>query len=119
MMSPLSSYARDCLLYPEWRKGGRVYKARPRDPMPQQTLHRWWYEHLQRANLVEADVERGMNMHRARHSFATELRRDSGDLGVVQRMLGHSDSRTTEQFYGHYDLSDLERAMERFAEERR
>jgi integrase/recombinase XerC len=109
----------DYLLYPEWRKGGRVYKARPKDPMPQQTLHRWWYEHLQRAGLVEADVERGMNMHRARHTFATELRRDSGDLGVVQRMLGHSDSRTTEQFYGHYDLSDLERAMERFAEERR
>jgi hypothetical protein len=34
-------------------------------------------------------------------------------------MLGHSDSRTTEQFYGHYDLSDLEQAMEGFAEERR
>jgi integrase len=79
----------DYLLYPEWRKHGRVYKANPRQPMPRQTIHRWWYERLQRAGLVAKDVERGMNMHRARHTFATELRRDVGDLGVVQRMLGH------------------------------
>jgi integrase len=85
--------------------------------MPRQTLNRWWYEHLQRAGLVEADVERGMNMHRARHSFATELRRDS-DLGVVQHMLGPEDIHTTEAYYGHYDLSDLERAMGRFTSRR-
>ena len=105
----------DYLLYPEWRKGGRVYRANPKQPMPRQTIHRWWYEHLQRAGLVGEDVERGMNMHRARHTFATELRRDAGDLGVVQRMLGHSDIHTTEAFYGHYDLTDLEVAMEAFA----
>ena len=86
---------------------------------PRQTIHRWWYEHLQRAGLVGQDVERGMNMHRARHTFATELRRDTGDLGVVQRMLGHSDIHTTEAFYGHYDLSDLEQAMEAFAKRER
>jgi site-specific recombinase XerD len=105
----------DYLLYPEWRKHGRVYKANPKQPMPRQTIHRWWYEHLQRAGLVARDVERGMNMHRARHTFATELRRDAGDLGVVQRMLGHEDIHTTEAYYGHYDLSDLEAAMEAFA----
>jgi site-specific recombinase XerD len=55
-----------------------------------------------------------MNMHRARHTFAASLRRDAGDLGVVQRMLGHSDVSTTERFYGHLDLSDLERAMEQW-----
>jgi integrase len=30
-------------------------------------------------------------------------------------MLGHSDPNTTERYYGHYDLGDLERAMEQFA----
>ena len=50
-------------------------------------------------------VEAGLNMHRARHTFATELRRDSKDLGVVQRMLGHSSVNTTEEYYGHYDLT--------------
>jgi integrase len=48
----------DYLLYPEWRKRGRVYRADPKQPMPRQTIHRWWYEHLQRAGLVAADVER-------------------------------------------------------------
>jgi len=107
----------DYLLYPEWRKRGVVYKARPKEPKPSQTLHRWWYEHLHSAGLVEADVERGMHMHRARHTFATELRRES-DLGVVQHMLGHEDIHTTEAYYGHYDLSDLERAMDAFAKSR-
>lgn len=59
-----------------------------------------------------------MNMHRARHTFATEFRREVGDLGVVQRMLGHSDIHTTEAYYGHYDLSDLERGMEQFSKGR-
>jgi site-specific recombinase XerD len=117
LMTPLRHLDRvpeadDYLVYSEWRKGGKVYGAKPKKPMPRQSLHRWWYEHLQRAGLVDADVQSGMNMHRARHSFATSLRRDVGDLGVVQRMLGHSDVSTTERFYGHYDLSDLEAAME-------
>lgn len=30
-------------------------------------------------------------------------------------MLGHSDIHTTEAYYGYYDLSDLEQAMEQFA----
>lgn len=71
------------------------------------------------AGLVEKDVEHGLNMHRARHTFATELRRDAGDLGIVQRMLGHADIHTTEAYYGHYDLSDLEKAMEQFARRER
>ena len=40
------------------------------------------------------------------------------DLGVVQHMVGHEDIHTTEAYYGHYDLSDLERAMEQFASRR-
>ena len=33
-------------------------------------------------------------------------------------MLGHDDIHTTEAYCGHYDLSDLERAMERFTSRR-
>jgi len=60
-----------------------------------QTAHRWWYYLLRDAGLVEKDVMRGMHMHRARHTFAVELRRDARDLGVLQHMLGHSDPNTT------------------------
>lgn len=110
----------DYLLYSEHRNRHGIYRADPALRMPGQTAHHWWYRHLQAAGLVEKDVERGMNMHRARHTFATELRRTPGvDLGDVQHMLGHEDIHTTEAYYGHYDLTDLERAMDAFARERR
>jgi integrase len=53
-------------------------------------------------------------MHRARHTFATDLRRVA-DLGAASLALGHSDLSTTAAIYGHYDLSDLERAMKALA----
>jgi len=50
-----------------------------------------------------------MNMHRARHTFATDLRRVA-DPGAASQALGHSDLSTAAALYGHYDLSDLKRA---------
>jgi integrase len=63
------------------------------------------------AGLVGAGMTSGLNMHRARHTFATDLRRVA-DLGAASQALGHSDLSTTASIYGHYDLSDLENAME-------
>jgi integrase len=40
-------------------------------------------------------------------------------LGAASQALGHSDLSTTAAIYGHYDLSDLERAMDAFANARR
>ena len=54
-------------------------------------------------------------MHRARHTFATDLRRVA-DLGATSQALGHSDLSTTAAIYGHYDLSDLERQWRRWLE---
>ena len=34
-------------------------------------------------------------------------------------MVDHEDIQTTEAYYGHYDLTDLEAAMEKFAKGRR
>jgi hypothetical protein len=41
------------------------------------------------------------------------------DLGAASQALGHSDLSTTAAIYGHYDLSDLERAMDARARARR
>ena len=68
--------------------------------------------------LVGAGMTSGLNMHRARHTFAMDLRRIA-DLGAASQALGHSDLSTTASIYGHYDLSDLERAMEALARSRR
>jgi integrase/recombinase XerC len=124
MLAPLPFLDRapepdDFLLYPEKRtEGGRILAAYPKRRMSGPTVHRWWYRHLERAGLVGAGMTSGLNMHRARHTFATDLRRVA-DLGAASQALGHSDLSTTASIYGHYDLSDLERAMEALAKSRR
>jgi integrase len=109
----------DFLLYPEKRTAsGRILAAYPKRRMSGPTVHRWWYRHLQAAGLVGSGMTSGLNMHRARHSFATDLRRVA-DLGAASQALGHSDLSTTASIHGHYDLRDLERAMEALAQARR
>jgi integrase len=111
--------ADDYLLYPEKRTaGGRILAAYPKKRMSGPTIHRWWYRRLQEAEVVGEGMTSGLNMHRARHTFATDLRRVA-DLGATSQALGHSDLSTTASIYGHYDLSDLERAMEALAKMRR
>jgi integrase len=54
-------------------------------------------------------------MHRARHTFAMELRRVAG-IDAASQALGHSDLSTTLGIYGHRDASDLEDAFERYTD---
>jgi integrase len=56
----------------------------------------------------------GLNMHRARHLFAMEVRRVAG-IDAASLALGHSDISTTLGTYGHQDESDLIDAMEKYA----
>jgi integrase len=109
----------DYLLYPEKRTGGgRLLAAYPKKRMSAPTVHRWCYRHAAAAGLVGVGMTSRLNMHCARHTFATDLRRVA-DLGAACQALGHSDLSTTAAIYGHYDLSDLERAMEALARARR
>jgi len=123
-MTPLELVGRppeldDFLLYPEKRTaGGRVLAAYPKRRLQPTSMHRWWYGRLSAAGLVGAGVTAGLNMHRARHTFATDLRRVAG-IDAASQALGHSSLDTTLSIYGHHDLSDLERAMEALARVRR
>lgn len=56
-----------------------------------------------------AEWER-VSPHTLRHSFATELLRETGNLRLVQVALGHSSVSTTQR-YTHIAAVDLERAM--------
>jgi integrase/recombinase XerC len=108
----------DFLLYPEKRSGGgRLIAAYPKRRLQATSMHRWWYSRLADAELVGDGVTGGMNMHRARHTFATELRRVAG-IDAASQALGHSDLNTTLSIYGHRDLGDLERALEALARSR-
>jgi integrase len=108
----------DYLLYPEKRTPDRrVYWADTKKPCASNTMHRWWYRMLEQAGLVGHGVRSGLNMHRARHTFATELRRVAG-VEAASQALGHTDLSTTLGIYGDQDQRDLERAMEAFANAR-
>jgi integrase/recombinase XerD len=114
----------DYLLYPVRRlangKGSEgqllyAHKGTPKDKPSPQSVHRWWYRHAEAAGLVGPGTTSGLNMHRARHTFAMELRRVAG-LDATSRALGHSDLSTTLSTYGHFDDADLERAMGVYAQ---
>lgn len=74
--------------------------------------HLWWYRTLHRAGLVEKDATGGMNMHRGRHTAATELMRSEHDLKLTQNLLGHLDIRSTAK-YAQLDTHDLAQALTR------
>ncbi|MGH3039525.1 MAG: tyrosine-type recombinase/integrase, partial [Gaiellaceae bacterium] len=89
-------------------------RAYPKKRPSPQAVHRWWYRQLQAAGLVGRGVTHGLNMHLARHTFATELRRVAG-IDAASQALGHADLNTTLGIYGHRDQTDLEVAMEAYA----
>jgi hypothetical protein len=108
----------DYLLYPEKRSAGQtLIAAYPKSRLSSTAMHRWWYARAATSELVAEGVTRGLNMHRARHTFATDMRREVG-IDAASQALGHADLNTTLSIYGHQDASDLEHAMETLARPR-
>ena len=120
LLSPLVGVDRqpepdDFLLYSVKRfNQGKVVRGYPKQRPSVQYVHRWWYRQLEAAGLVGEGVRSGLNMHRARHSFAVDMRRLRG-IDAASHSLGHSDLSTTLSTYGHRDASDLDVDMEDFA----
>jgi integrase len=111
----------DFILYPEKRtpphpKTGAqpVYWADPSTPMAGNGVHRWWYRMCEQAGLVAKGQRSGLNLHRARHGFALEMRR-AVSLEAAWQALGHSDLSTTMRHYGHWADDELASAFEALA----
>jgi integrase/recombinase XerD len=62
---------------------------------------------------AKAGIEKNVHPHTLRHSFATDLYRETSKIRLVQKALGHSNLATT-QIYTHIVDEELEDAMKSF-----
>jgi integrase len=66
------------------------------------------------AGLVEKGQRSGLNLHRARHGFALDMRR-AVSLEAASQALGHTDLARTMRHYGHWQQDELADAFETLA----
>lgn len=76
----------------------------PDRPLSSTALHRWWYARLNDAGIVPKGVTSGEKMHKARHTAGQRVLDVTGDLKLVQKLLGHESIQTTGDTYVDYDI---------------
>ncbi len=62
----------------------------------------------------KAEIVKDVHPHMLRHTFATEFYRQTKDIRLTQKMLGHADLSTT-MIYTHIVDADAEKAMRAFS----
>jgi integrase/recombinase XerD len=65
---------------------------------------------------AKAGIDKHISPHTLRHSFATDLYRETSKIRLVQKVLGHSDLSTT-MIYTHIFDKEMESALESFLQE--
>jgi integrase len=88
----------------------RTIKKGKRYPITASGMKTTWRRHgALRAGLVD------LRLHDTRHTAATRLLRATGNLKLVQRLLGHQDIATTQR-YAHLTTDDLAAGMNAVAQ---
>jgi integrase/recombinase XerD len=87
---------------------GEIFLSSRGAPLSRKTI---W--HLIKKYSRDAGITQNITPHTLRHSFATHLLENGGDLRVIQEMLGHADIATT-QIYTHVDQRRLKDAHYRY-----
>lgn len=54
---------------------------------------------------------RYVDVHSLSHTAATRLARTDWPMAKLQKLMGHRDPRTTQRYYDHLEVEDLEMAM--------
>ena len=87
-----------------------VFPTRTGEQLHPNQLRRTVSRIAERVGLREADR---VSPHTLRHSFATDVLNETGNLELVRRLLGHADISTT-QLYAHLADRDLAEALDGF-----
>lgn len=93
-------------------KTGKTITAGKRYPVTYEGLKTAWRRH----GALKAKVQ-DFRFHDLRHTAATRLLRETGNLKLVQRLLRHEHITTTVK-YAHADLDDLRSGMNRVTKSR-
>ncbi len=94
------------LICPRRKVGMQTYWQHHHGFVPR-SVHRWWYDRLEAAGIVDEFTRKGFGMHRGRHTVASDIVRKTGNLTAAKELLGHSDISTTEDAYASFDTEDL------------
>jgi len=71
---------------------------------------------LETAGIGPNEWGEGVDVHSLRHTAATRLARAGWPMAKLQRYMGHADPRTTQRYFDHLDVEDLEGEMGRVPE---
>jgi len=89
-------------------KCGHVFTTLGRRPLDHRYVQR-----MVKRYAAKAGIERNVSPHTLRHSFATDLYRETSKIRLVQKVLGHSDLSTT-MIYTHIHDPEVEEALKSF-----
>jgi integrase/recombinase XerD len=82
-----------------------VFHNKKGKPLKEQTISQQFKKHV-----IDAGINDKLHFHSLRHSFATHLVKKGVPLFAIQKLLGHSTSKTTE-IYSHLLPQQLHREV--------
>ena len=78
-----------------------------------QPLGHRYVQRMVKRYAAKAGIDKNVSPHTLRHSFATDLYRETGKIRLVQKVLGHADLSTT-MIYTHIFDEEVETALKSF-----
>ncbi len=76
-------------------------------------LHPCYIQWMVKRYAGKPEIQKDISPHSLRHSFASDLHRETGNIRITQKALGHSNLATT-QIYTHIVDEELEGALKSF-----
>ena len=112
---PITSELREVIIELRTFNKRRGFSTEPQAPLFQNRYHsRLTVRAIQRLikqYREEADMDIAVTPHTFRHSFSSEILRNTGNSHTLKILLGHADLKTTDEIYSHAYPEDLRKAM--------